>query len=55
MTEVKRFMAYLPPDVYERLRRVAFDERVSMNEIVVEGIALALAQRRKKSRTKKGG
>ena len=35
----------LPKNLYEQLRRTAFERRTSMNEIVVEGIELRLAQR----------
>ena len=36
---------YLPHAAYEQLRKLAFDERVSMNTLVLEGIDLLFAQR----------
>lgn len=33
-----------PPDVYEELRRAAFERRTYMNTLVVEGAKLRLAQ-----------
>jgi len=36
---------YLPQAVYEALRRVAFEERVKIHDIVLEGIGLALRKR----------
>jgi hypothetical protein len=36
---------YLPYAAYEQLRKLAFDERVSMNTLVLEGIDLLFAQR----------
>jgi hypothetical protein len=36
---------YLPEAVYERLREVAFKERRKINEIVLEGIGMALRKR----------
>jgi hypothetical protein len=36
---------YLPHAVYEQLRKLAFDERVSMNTLVLEGIDLLFAHR----------
>jgi hypothetical protein len=35
----------LPEAVYERLREVAFKERRKINEIVLEGIGMALRKR----------
>jgi len=37
--------AYLPEAVYEALRLAAFKERKKINDIVVEGIDLALRKR----------
>ncbi len=36
---------YLPHAAYEQLRKLAFDERVSMNALVLEGIDLLFANR----------
>jgi hypothetical protein len=36
---------YLPHAAYEQLRKLAFDERVSMNALVLEGIDLLFAKR----------
>jgi predicted transcriptional regulator len=35
----------LPDDLYERLRRAAFEERAPMNGIVVEALEAHLSQR----------
>ena len=36
---------YLPEGLYEGLRRVAFEERVKIHDIVLEGVSLALRKR----------
>jgi hypothetical protein len=36
---------YLPEPVYEALRKIAFDERVKIHDVVLEGIDLALRRR----------
>jgi hypothetical protein len=36
---------YLPEAVYEALRKVAFDERVKIHDLVMEGIGAALRKR----------
>jgi hypothetical protein len=36
---------YLPELVYEALRKIAFDERVKIHDLVLEGIDLALRRR----------
>ena len=36
---------YLPEPVYEALRKIAFDERLKIHDIVLEGIDLALQRR----------
>jgi hypothetical protein len=36
---------YLPEPVYEALRKIAFDERVKINDLVLEGIDAALRRR----------
>jgi hypothetical protein len=33
---------YLPEPVYEALRRIAFEERLKIHDVVLEGIDLAL-------------
>jgi hypothetical protein len=35
---VKQQTVYLPLAVYEQLRRVAFDERVKMHQLLLEGL-----------------
>jgi len=45
-------MIYLPLPVYETLRRIAFEERTSINKLVREGVEHTLA-RRAKAKTKK--
>jgi hypothetical protein len=36
---------YLPQPVYEALRKIAFDERLKIHDVVLEGIDLALQRR----------
>jgi hypothetical protein len=36
---------YLPERVYEALRKIAFDERVKIHDLVLEGIDAALRRR----------
>jgi hypothetical protein len=36
---------YLPEPVYEALRKIAFDERLKINDVVLEGIDAALRRR----------
>ena len=36
---------YLPEPVYEALRKIAFDERLKIHDIVLEGINSALRRR----------
>ena len=36
---------YLPEPVYEALRKIAFDERVKIHDVVLEGIDAALRRR----------
>ena len=36
---------YLPPAVHDQLRKIAFDERVKMHDILIEGLNLAFARR----------
>jgi hypothetical protein len=37
---------YLPKPVYEALRKIAFEERLKIHDVVLEGIDLALRRRR---------
>lgn len=37
--------AYLPPEVYEQLRRLAFDERRKMHSYLIEGLERVFADR----------
>jgi hypothetical protein len=39
---------YLPEALYEGLRRAAFEERVKIHDIVLEGIQMALRKRRRR-------
>ena len=54
---VQRFMIYLPEPTYERLRTIAFEERTSINRLVLDAVESALAKRAKgkAAKTKKGG
>jgi hypothetical protein len=36
---------YLPGPVYETLRKIAYDERVKIHDLVIEGIDAALRRR----------
>ncbi len=36
---------YLPGPVYEALRKIAFEERIKIHDVVLEGIDLALRRR----------
>jgi hypothetical protein len=36
---------YLPEPVYEALRKIAFDERLKIHDVVLEGIDAALRRR----------
>jgi hypothetical protein len=36
---------YLPEATYEALRRIAFDERCRIHDLMIEGIGLALKKR----------
>jgi hypothetical protein len=36
---------YLPEQVYEALRKIAFEERLKIHDVVLEGIDLALRRR----------
>ncbi len=36
---------YLPEPVYEALRKIAFEERIKIHDVVLEGIDLALRRR----------
>ncbi|MEO1144096.1 MAG: ribbon-helix-helix domain-containing protein [Cyanobacteria bacterium J06638_22] len=35
---IKQQTVYLPLDVYEQLRRLAFEERVKMHSLLMEGL-----------------
>jgi hypothetical protein len=39
---------YLPQAVYEGLRRAAFEKRVKIHDLVLEGIQMALRKRRRR-------
>jgi len=55
--DVQRFSIYLPVAVYEQLRTIAFEERSSINRLVLDAVEQALATRPKgkPKTTKKGG
>ncbi len=36
---------YLPEPVYEALRKIAFEERLKIHDVVLEGVDLALQRR----------
>ena len=36
---------YLPGPVYEALRKIAYDERIKIHDVVIEGIDAALKRR----------
>jgi hypothetical protein len=36
---------YLPEPVYEALRKIAFEERIKIHDVVLEGIGAALRRR----------
>jgi hypothetical protein len=42
---------YIPNNAYEQLRKLAFDERASMNALILEGIDLVFKNRGLKSIT----
>jgi hypothetical protein len=42
---VKQQTVYLPLPVYEQLRRLAFDERVKMHKLLMEGLDRVFRQR----------
>ena len=44
-TETGRSSLYLPEPVYEALRKIAFEERLKIHDVVLEGIDLALRRR----------
>lgn len=43
--EIIHTSVYLPGPVHEALRRVAFDERCKIHDLVIEGIGMALRKR----------
>ena len=43
--EIVHTSVYLPEVAYEALRRVAFDERCKIHDLVLEGVGLALRKR----------
>jgi len=42
---IKHTSVYLPEAAYEALRKVAFDERCKIHDLLIEGVELALKQR----------
>jgi hypothetical protein len=43
--DIKHTSVYLPEAAYEALRRVAFDERRKIHDLLLEGVELALKKR----------
>jgi hypothetical protein len=43
--DVKQQTVYLPLPVYEQLRRLAFEERVKMHQLLMEGLARVFRDR----------
>lgn len=52
----QKLSLYVPRTVHEALRRIAFEERTSINKLVLEGVEHMLAKRQKSrgQPTKKG-
>jgi hypothetical protein len=44
--DIKHTSVYLPEAAYEALRRVAFDERRKIHDLLIEGVELALKEAR---------
>jgi hypothetical protein len=44
-SDIKHTSVYLPEAAYEALRRVAFDERRKIHDLLMEGVELALKKR----------
>jgi hypothetical protein len=44
-TRQRAASVYLPEAAYEALRRVAFDERCKIHDLLIEGVGLALKKR----------
>jgi predicted HicB family RNase H-like nuclease len=40
--DTKPFTLRLPPDLYEQLRKIAFDQHVSMNALIIAAIQAQL-------------
>jgi predicted HicB family RNase H-like nuclease len=38
MTDTQAFTVRLPPDLYEKLRKAAFDQHTSMAALIIEAI-----------------
>ena len=43
--DIKHTSVYLPEAAYEALRKVAFDERRKIHDLLIEGVELALKKR----------
>ena len=43
--DIKHSSVYLAEPIYEALRRVAFDERCKIHDLIMEGVELALKKR----------
>lgn len=44
-----RLTLYLDPEVYDRLRDIAHEERTKMHPLILEGIALMMKKRSKRN------
>ncbi|MCK6553326.1 hypothetical protein L6Q96_01870 [Candidatus Binatia bacterium] len=52
---LKKVPIYFPPELHELVRKIAFDNRTSINKLVLEWIAAHAVQATKKRATKRGG
>jgi hypothetical protein len=50
-SDVQHSSIYIPRPVYERLRELAFHERVKIHDLILEGLDLVMAQRGHPERT----
>ena len=52
--DVQHTSVYIPRPVYERLREIAFAERIKIHDLLMEGVDLAIEKRGHPERTRKG-
>ena len=50
---MKRFSSYLPDDIYEKLRALAFDRKVKQNDILCEALRIYLEYQPSKTKRDK--